>query len=96
MIRWPRNPLAEETVAPRLVQLFEDLTRLTGESPETAVETSLRERLHQLETPEAQEQRRARVYALVQELQAHFKEHPEAAVDHGELLYGEDGLPRTD
>jgi hypothetical protein len=49
-----------------------------------------------LETPEAKEKRRARVYALVHELQAHFKERPEAAVDHGELLYGEDGLPRTD
>jgi hypothetical protein len=85
-----------ETVVPRLVQLIEDLTRLTGESPETAVEIALRERLHRLETPEAKEQRRARVYALVQELQSHFKEHPEAAVDHGELLYGEDGLPRTD
>ena len=84
-----------ETVAPRLVQLIEDLTRLTGESPETAVEIALRERLRRLETPEAKEQRRARVYALVHELQAHFKEHPEAAiVDHGELLYGEDGLPR--
>jgi hypothetical protein len=88
--------MAVETVVPRLVQLIEDLTRLTGESPETAVEIALRERLHRLETPEAKEQRRARVYALVQELQAHFKEHPEAAFDHGELLYGEDGLPRTD
>ena len=85
-----------ETMAPGLVQLIEDLTRLTGESPETAVEVALRERLYRLETPEAKEQRRARVYALVQELQTHFKEHPEAAVDHGELLYGEDGLPRTD
>jgi hypothetical protein len=83
-----------ETVAPRLVQLIEDLTRLTGESPETAVEIALRERLRRLETPEAKEKRRARVYALVHELQAHFKEHPEAAVDHGELLYGEDGLPK--
>ena len=85
-----------ETVVPRLVQLIEDLTRLTGESPETAVEIALRERLQRLETPEAREKRRARVYALVQELQAHFKEHPEATIDHGELLYGEDGLPRTD
>jgi hypothetical protein len=47
-----------------------------------------------LETPEAKEKRRARVYALVQELQAHFKEHPEAAVDQGELLYDENGLPK--
>jgi hypothetical protein len=88
--------MTAKTVVPRLAQLIEDLTRLTGESPETAVETALRERLHRLETPEAKEQRRARVYALVQELQAHFREHPEAAVDHGELLYCEDGLPRTD
>jgi hypothetical protein len=85
-----------ETVAPRLVQLIEDLTRLTGESPEIAVEIALRERLRRLETPVTKEMRRARVYALVQELQTHFKEHPEAAVDHGELLYGEHGLPRND
>jgi len=73
---------------------MEDLTRLTGESPGTAVEVALQERLHRLETPDAKEKRRARVYAHVKELQAHVKQHPEAAVDHGKLLYREDGLPK--
>jgi hypothetical protein len=80
----------------RIARLIEDLTQLTGESPETAVENALRERLTRLETPEARAKRRAKVYALVRELQAIVKEHPEINLDHGELLYGEDGLPRTD
>ena len=88
--------MTAQSIPDRLARLIEDLTRLTGESPETAVEVALRERLARLRTPEEEAKRRERVYALVKELQAMFKEHPEAVIDHGELLYGEDGLPRTD
>ncbi|MDQ3226822.1 MAG: type II toxin-antitoxin system VapB family antitoxin [Chloroflexota bacterium] len=67
---------------------------MTGESAETIVQVAVREQLALLDEVEAEVQRRAEVYALVKSRQASFKEHPEAAVDHGELLYGEDGLPR--
>jgi hypothetical protein len=39
-------------------------------------------------------QRRADVYALVKELGAAFREAGITSVDHGELLYDENGLPR--
>jgi hypothetical protein len=80
--------------APETIRLVERLSDLTGESAETVVQVALRERLARFRTPEEEAERRARVYALVKQLQARFKEHPEAMVDHGELLYGEDGLPR--
>jgi hypothetical protein len=82
--------------APETIRLVEELARRTGEGAETVVQVALQERLARLRTPEEEAERRAQVYALVKELQASFKEHPEAAVDHGELLYGDDGLPRTD
>ena len=81
---------------PETLRLIEELARRTGEGAETVVQVALRERLARLRTPEEEAERRARVYALVHQLQASFKEHPEAAVDHGDLLYGADGLPRTD
>jgi hypothetical protein len=80
--------------APETIRLIEDLSRRTGESAETVVRVAVQERLARLRTPEEEAERRARVYALVKELQASFKAHPEVAVDVDELLYGEDGLPK--
>jgi hypothetical protein len=70
-----------------------ELARRTGQSDERAVDVAVREQLARLRTPEEEAERRAEVYALVKELQASFKEHPEAAVSLEELLYDEDGLP---
>lgn len=86
--------MALQIEAPETIRLIEDLSRRTGEGTETVVRVAVQERLARLRTPDEEAERRARVYALVQQLQAHFKEHPEAAIDHGELLYGEDGLPK--
>jgi hypothetical protein len=88
--------MALQIEAPETIRLIEDLSRRTGESAETVVRVAVQERLARMRTPEEEAARRARVYALVKELQAIAKEHPEAIVDHGELLYGEDGMPRTD
>jgi hypothetical protein len=79
---------------PETIRLIEEVSRRTGEQPEIAVQVAMQERLARLRTPEEEAQRRADVYKLVRELNALFKEHPEAIVDHGELLYGEDGLPK--
>jgi hypothetical protein len=43
---------------------------------------------------EAELKRRAEVYALVNELGAMFREAGIPSVDHGALLYDENGLPR--
>ena len=80
--------------APETIRLAEEISRRTGEDPETVVQVALRERLARMRTPEEEAARRARIYELVKQLQSRFKEHPEAIVDHGEFLYGEDGLPR--
>lgn len=79
---------------PETIQMIEELTRRTGESTESAVEIAVRERLARLRTPEEDERRRERLEALVESLAARFKASGQPLVDHGDLLYGEDGLPR--
>jgi hypothetical protein len=86
--------MALQIKAPETIRLVEELARRTGEGAETVVQVALQERLARLRTPEEEAERRARVYALVHELAGYFKEAPEMITDHGELLYGEDGLPR--
>lgn len=86
--------MALQIEAPETIRLIEDLARRTGEGAETVVRVAVQERLARLRTPEEEAKRRADVYALVRELNALFKENPEAIIDHAELLYGEDGLPR--
>jgi hypothetical protein len=79
---------------PETLRLVEELTRRTGESAEVAVEIAVRERLERLQTPEAREKRQTELQALVDSLAAHFRASGQPPVDHGELLYGEDGLPK--
>jgi hypothetical protein len=76
------------------IQLIERLAQCTGESPETAVQIAVRERLDRMESPEAREQRRAELQALADSLAARLRASGEPLIDHGDLLYGEDGLPR--
>jgi hypothetical protein len=91
--------MALQLEAPETIRLIEEVAQRTGETSERAVQVAMRERLERLpppapRTPEEEAERRAEIYALVRELNAIFREHPEAIVDHGELLYGEDGLPK--
>jgi hypothetical protein len=58
------------------------------------VDVAVRELLARLRTPEEDAERRAHVYALVHELATMIKESGVPLEDPGELLYGEDGLPR--
>jgi antitoxin VapB len=73
-------------------RLARELAALTGESVATAVTQSVRERLDRIKR-----QRRAplseRLLAIGRDCAARLKE-PYRSADHGELLYGEDGLPR--
>ena len=88
--------MALQIEAPETIRVIQELANRTGQSEERVVDVAVREHLARLRTPEEEAERRAKVYAIVKELQASFKEHPEAAVDLEELLYDEDGLPRTD
>jgi hypothetical protein len=86
--------MALQIEAPETIRVIQELARRTGQSDERAVDGAVREQLARLRTPEEEDRRRARVYALVAELQASFKAHPEAAVDIDEWLYDENGLPK--
>ncbi len=86
--------MALQIETPETIRKIEELVRRTGEDDETAVRVAVQERLARLRTPEEEAERRARVYAIVEELQTSFKEHPEAAVNLEELLYDEAGLPK--
>lgn len=86
--------MALQIQAPAAIRLVEELSDMTGENVDTAVEIAARERIERLRASDEDAQRRARVYALVERLQTRFRENPEAAVHPEELLYGEDGLPK--
>jgi hypothetical protein len=86
--------MALQIQRPETLRLVEELARRTGESEESAVEIAVRERLERLQTPEGREKRRAELQALADSLAARFKASGQPLVDHGDLLYGEDGLPR--
>ena len=86
--------MALQIEAPETIRLLEVLSQPMGESVEVTLEAALRERLERLRLSEAELQRRAEAPALVNEIATLFRESGEPAIDHGELLYGEDGLPR--
>jgi hypothetical protein len=80
--------------SPQILRLINQISALTGEGAETVVAVALRERLELLDEAEAEAQRWREVYALVRELGATFREAGISSVDHGELLYDENGFPR--
>jgi antitoxin VapB len=86
--------MALQIDAPETISLIERISKLTGESEETTVEVALRERFERLRASEEEDERWARVQELVDSLARRFRESKVPYIDHGELLYGEDGLPR--
>ena len=86
--------MALQIEKPETIRLVEELARHTGESTETAVEMAVRERIARLRAPEEEQRRREKLEALADSLAARFKASGQPLVDHGDLLYGEDGLPR--
>lgn len=82
---------------PTIVQLVTEVSERTGESEETVIETALLERLERLsasETAATEAARRERIYHAIRDLQDAFRKYPKARIDHAELLYGPDGLPK--
>jgi antitoxin VapB len=73
-------------------ELAQQLAALTGESMTAAVTEALRERLNRLRR-ERGGGLSGRLLAIGKDCAAHMKE-PFLSVEHGDLLYGEDGLPR--
>jgi len=73
-------------------RLAHELASLTGESLTQAVTTAIRERLDRVQHSRDQGLV-TRLLLIGQDCAAHLNE-PFRSIDHGELLYGEDGLPR--
>ncbi len=73
-------------------KLAQELATLTGESMATAVTEAVRERLDRV-----RHNQRAglseRLMAIGKDCASRMKE-PYRSIEHGDLLYGEDGLPR--
>lgn len=73
-------------------RLVQNLATLTGESLTTAVTEAVRERLERVRG-ERQEPLAPRLLAIGRECAPRLPESTRF-VEHGDLLYGEDGLPR--
>ncbi|MGD0865081.1 MAG: type II toxin-antitoxin system VapB family antitoxin [Rhizomicrobium sp.] len=74
---------------PEAYRLAQELAELTGESMTTAVTEALRERL-------ARARRKGladRLMAIGKDCAAHMSDETRT-IDHGELLYDENGLPK--
>jgi antitoxin VapB len=74
-------------------ELARRLSSLTGESITTAVRTALRERLEREQGRRGRAGLADRLLKIGRRCADHMGQ-PAHSLDHGELLYDEDGLPR--
>jgi antitoxin VapB len=77
---------------PEAHRLARELAALTGESMTAAITEAVRERLARVRR-ERQAPVAAHLLAIGQDCAAHLKE-ASRSVDHADLLYGAEGLPR--
>jgi antitoxin VapB len=73
-------------------RLAKQLARLTGENMTEAVTQAMRERMAQLRQGHG-DRLSDRLLEIGRDCAAHMKE-PFRSVDHGDFLYGDDGLPK--
>lgn len=78
---------------PETYRLAQQLANRTGESMTAAVTEAIRERLARLDRTEDREGMAERIHAIAQDMRARL---PDGYFDieHGELLYDQDGLPK--
>ncbi len=72
--------------------LAAELARLTGTSMTAAVTEALRIRLQQIKQAQSKEARLEELMAIGRRCAAHIQK-PVSAVQHGDLLYGDTGMP---
>lgn len=73
-------------------RLVQKLAKLTGETQTAAITNAVRERLNRVEQEHGQGLVE-KLLAIGKDCAAHLKE-PYKSIDHADLLYGEDGLPK--
>ena len=74
-------------------RLARELAQLTGESMTGAITTALRERLERERHASSVEARAKKIRAIAERCARNLKPGP-SAVEHGDLLYDERGLPK--
>ena len=74
-------------------RLAAELARLTGETKTGAITVALRERLERERRTRDIEERRRAIHAIAERFAKHMGPGP-SAVEHGDFLYDERGLPR--
>ena len=74
-------------------RLARELAQLTGESMTGAITTALRERLERERHASSVEARAKKIRAIAERCARKLKPGP-SAVEHGDLLYDERGLPK--
>ena len=74
-------------------RLAGELANLTGESVDEAVKVALRERLERVRHERSVEARVQELHAIGQRTAKMLRDGP-SAVEHGDLLYDERGLPK--
>ena len=73
--------------------LASELARLTGKSMTAVVRDALRQQREQVERQQQKDIRVAELMAIAARCAAHINA-PAAAIDHGDMLYDEQGLPQ--
>ena len=73
-------------------KLVRELTKLTGESMTTAIRVAVRERIERVEN-EKEVGLADRLLSIAKAAAPLWRE-PYRSTEHGDLLYGEDGLPK--
>ena len=76
-----------------ILRLAGELANLTGETVDEAVNVALRERLERVRHERSVEERLQRIRAITERTARMLRDGP-SAVDHGDLLYDERGLPK--
>jgi antitoxin VapB len=74
-------------------RLVRELAELTGESQTAAITQAVRERLDRVRKKDESGQRLQRMMEVAQDCSLRLSD-AEKAIDHGELLYNENGLPK--
>ncbi|MCY4068086.1 MAG: type II toxin-antitoxin system VapB family antitoxin [Acidimicrobiaceae bacterium] len=74
-------------------QLADELARLTGDTMTGAITVALQERLHRERSERDAQEKVQRILAIGERCAAMMGDGP-SAVEHGDLLYDEQGLPK--
>ncbi|MCB0098051.1 MAG: type II toxin-antitoxin system VapB family antitoxin [Caldilineaceae bacterium] len=78
---------------PEAYNLANELAQLTGQSMTAVVIEALRKQRQQIMNDQRKDIQAQELMAIAKRCAAHIQ-RPAAAVDHGEMLYDENGLPR--